>query len=105
MEKYNLGQVTDLSGCETRCYHGNRCTSVQARGNKIVFCMNSEGENLSPEHQGLGSEMDGSRPVGSSRNSEERFGDVLPHPKSSSDLSDRKHTNKRSHIDTINVSR
>lgn len=41
------GYLRLLSGCETWCYHGNKCTCMQARATKSVLHVNPDGENQS----------------------------------------------------------
>lgn len=43
-----------LSGCETSCYHGNKCTGTQARATKSVLHVNPDGENQSRVHKSWG---------------------------------------------------
>lgn len=53
------GYLRLLSGCETWCYHGNKCTGIQARATKSVLHVNPDGENQSHVHKSWGgSEVD-----------------------------------------------
>lgn len=63
-EIWPWGYLRLLSWCETWCYHGNKCTGMQARAKKSVLHVNPQGGNLSHAHKSCGcSEVDGSLPV------------------------------------------